>query len=538
MKVSLPQIHVQRQIVLKINGMRPFKLYFKTTLLASLITVLMFAATLGFISVRIAALVQEDEKDLARLQAEEFAERIENLPDARDISLLSQAANRIAASESDLNTVRVWQKNADGSFSELAASDNSKAARAIPPDVQSLLLQKQPTEIERENAANRKTLFRSFAPLADKNGNLFGAVEIAQTLDSPWSIAAGYAQSEAGFALATILLIMFATYLLFHYVVYRPLKLLLDAMTQAETGNLTVRAAVFANDELGELATKFNRMVAALNEMTKEREAYQDTLRERVRGATEELQSKNEQLSDANRELWRVSRRLTEVERLAAAGQTAAQFAHEVGTPLNLISGHVQLLRLKMKDESDARLEIISRQIERIERIVRTTLDRTRLSKGARDSVNVNEVLRRTFDATAPLFDERRVTLKIDLSKNLPEISGNADHLQQIFINLINNALDAMPESGELFVETALESCASGKKCVTIDFTDTGAGMTDEVRGRIFDVLYTTKGARGTGLGLVVVKQIVQEHDGEIEVESAAGKGTRFTLRFPTNPSP
>lgn len=513
------------------NPMRPLKLYLKTTILTSIITILMFAVALVFVSVRIAGLVRGKEKDLARLQATEFADHIGNLPNPKDASVLNQLANLIDNTQPTLTSVRIWQRGETNDFSQMVSSDDSPPpAQAIPATNQSALLQNQRTESTFENSANQKTVFRAFAPLQEKNGKIFGAVEISQTLDSPWTIAADYAQSEAGVAAVTIAMLTLGTFFLFRYFVYRPLKILLDAMSQAETGNLAVQAPIFADDELGQLATKFNRMVSSLNVMTKEREAYQDALHERVREATEELQNKNEQLTEANRELWRVSRRLTEVERLAAAGQTAAQFAHEVGTPLNLISGHVQLLRLQTKGENISRLDVISQQIERIERIVRSTLDRTRIAKGEREAINVNEILRRTLEATKPLFDERNIELTTRMDEDLPEILGDADHLQQTFINLINNALDAMPERGRLHVTTRFEA---EKNSVTIDFDDNGVGMTEEVRAKIFDVLYTTKGRRGTGLGLTVVKQIMQEHEGEIEVESKIGKGTRFRLRFP-----
>ncbi|MGI9035928.1 MAG: ATP-binding protein [Pyrinomonadaceae bacterium] len=512
--------------MIELNRMRPLKLHIKTSLLASLITVLMFVVALTFVSVRIASLIQEKEMDLARTQAASFAEHIENLP-SRDNNSLQEAANLVDSTQPHLSSVRVWKADANN-FSELVASEDSEDVQAISAADEAILRSGRPTENIFERRG--KETFRAFAPLKNKAGTVFGAVEIAQDLDRPETIAAGYAQSEIWVALMTVLLIMTAIYLLFRYLVYRPLKLLLDAMEQAETGNLSVQAPVFAKDELGQVADKFNRMVSSLDEVTKEREAYQETLQTRITEATGELQNKNEQLSEANRELWRVSRHLSEVERLAAAGQTAAQFAHEVGTPLNLISGHIQLLRLKSKDENDARLEIISEQIERIERIVRQMLDRTKLTSGERNRLNVNEVLRRTFEATAPLLDERKVNLTENLAENLPAILGDGDHLQQLFINLINNALDAMPTGGNLQIETRREGNA-----VVVDFADNGAGMSETVLARIFDVLYTTKGTRGTGLGLVVVKQIVQEHDGSIEVESEAGKGTRFRLRFPVS---
>ena len=510
--------------MIELNPMPPLKLHIKTSLLASLITVLMFVVALTFVSIRIASLIQEKEMDLARTQASQFAEHIENLT-SRNTDALQEATNLVDSTQPALSSVRVW-KDDTNNFSELIASDASEDVQAISPENQIVLRSGSPVESIFEN--HGKETFRAFAPLKNRAGKVFGAVEIAQDLDRPWNIAAGYAQSEIWVALVTVLLIMTAIYLLFRYLVYRPLKTLLDAMAQAEAGNLDIHAPVYSEDELGQVADKFNLMVSSLNEATKERERYQETLQTRIREATGELQNKNEQLSEANRELWRVSRHLSEVERLTSAGQTAAQFAHEVGTPLNLISGHVQLLRLKSKDDNNARLEIISEQIERIERIVRGMLDRTKLTTGARSRLDLNEVLHRTFEATAPLLDERQVKLTENFSANLPPIDGDGDHLQQVFINLVNNALDAMPHGGELEVDTRRE-----KKFVTIDFIDDGTGMSEDVQTKIFDTLYTTKGKHGTGLGLVVVKQIVQEHDGTIEVESEPGRGTKFHLRFP-----
>jgi two-component system, NtrC family, sensor kinase len=229
--------------------------------------------------------------------------------------------------------------------------------------------------------------------------------------------------------------------------------------------------------------------------------------------------------------LWRTTRRLTELERLAAAGQTAAQFAHEVGTPLNLISGHVQLLSAQLgADERAApRLRTINAQIERIERIVRRMLDRTRPETVALTPLDLNALLGRIFDTVAPALDARRVRLHTTLAADVPPVAGDADRLQQVFINLFNNALDAMPDGGELHVRTV---CAGAE--VVVEFADTGSGMTEEVRAHIFDPLYTTKArGRGTGLGLVVVRQVMREHGGEIEVESERGHGACFRLRFP-----
>jgi signal transduction histidine kinase len=134
------------------------------------------------------------------------------------------------------------------------------------------------------------------------------------------------------------------------------------------------------------------------------------------------------------------------------------------------------------------------------------------------------------------------VRLDARLAPDLPQVNGDSDRLQQVFINLINNALDAMPEGGELRVATFTERDESnfasnddgdGSR-VVVDFADTGCGMNEDVRARIFDPLYTTKArGRGTGLGLVVVSQTITDHGGRIEVESERGRGARFRLVFP-----
>jgi signal transduction histidine kinase len=219
-----------------------------------------------------------------------------------------------------------------------------------------------------------------------------------------------------------------------------------------------------------------------------------------------------------------------EMERLAATGQTAAEFAHEVGTPLNLISGHAQLLRASLPENSKeaSRIETITAQIQRIENIVREMLDRTRFGSTEHRKINLNTVLGKIFDAVEPTLQESRVKLKTNLDENLPEILGDADRLQQVFLNLFKNALDAMPNGGKLEVSTSFDA-----EKVLVEFADNGAGMNEKVSSQIFQPLFTTKErGRGTGLGLVVVKQILQAHQAEIKVESSVGKGTKVKLFF------
>jgi signal transduction histidine kinase len=164
-------------------------------------------------------------------------------------------------------------------------------------------------------------------------------------------------------------------------------------------------------------------------------------------------------------------------------------------------------------------------------------LDKTRFETEL-SPLDLNSVLRKLCDAMSPAFDKRNIRLVETFADNLPLIGGSSDRLQQLFLNLINNSLDAMPGGGEIQIHTALEGKAGKAQRVLVDFIDTGTGMTPEVMSHIFDPLYTTKDrGQGTGLGLVIVSQIVAEHGGRVEVESELGEGTRFRLSFAAIPS-
>ena len=523
--------------------MRPLKLHTKTTLLASATTLAVLAVVLALISVRVARHVREEQKALAELQATNLAEHINQMPSPRDPEALARVASLVHGTSPDAITVRIWAR-VGGVFVVVAASDESEPVAEIPEETRTALRSGLASKnVTVRPAGADDSLYRVFAPVTEE-GRLSGAVEVIERLDDAPSIAWRYEQSAFWMALVAVALITLGIFLLFRQLVYRPLARLLEAMARAKAGDLRAEANAGAADEMGILSREFNSMIARLREMTEEREAHKAVLEQRVREATGELAERNAQLEEANIALWRTSRRATELERLAAAGQTASQFAHEVGTPLNLISGHVQLLLARASPDPSlarTRLQTISAQIERIERIVRRMLDRTRPEAIEMSPLDVNALLQRIFDATAPTLDAKGVRLTATLSPELPLIDGDADRLQQVFINLINNALDAMPGGGELQVSTSLAaSMADGDEGersaarVVVDFADTGCGMTSEVCGRIFDPLYTTKGrGRGTGLGLVVVRQVLGEHGGRIEVESEPQEGSHFRLIFP-----
>jgi two-component system, NtrC family, sensor kinase len=465
--------------------MRTFKLHAKTTLLSSLLTVIMLIAALAVTSAAIANIERTDDQTLTEIQARDLAQHISDIG-SRDPETLARAANLIKGSRPNIMSVRIWQLS-NGDFVEQAAANGSTPSTPIPDDTKNSLRRGSvPT------SNSNQSLYRAFA-ITFANGHPSGAVEIVQHFDNIWAVAFRYLKSVIWMSLIVIALIMLGTYYLFR-------QLQLTTRLETERG----------------------------------------ILRDRVRDATIELEKRNQQLQETNLELWRTNRRMNELGRLAAAGQTAAHFAHEVGTPLNLISGHVQLLKSDLdRDPHDAaaRIRTISAQIERIERIVRRMLDKTRFETELAP-LDLNSVLRKLCDAMAPALDKRNIRLVETFADNLPLMAGSPDRLQQLFLNLINNSLDAMPDGGEIQVHTSSEGKAGKAQRIAVDFIDTGVGMTPEVMSHIFDPLYTTKDrGHGTGLGLVIVSQIMSEHGGRVEVESELGKGTRFRLTFAAIPN-
>jgi signal transduction histidine kinase len=356
-----------------------------------------------------------------------------------------------------------------------------------------------------------------------------GAVSVLLNFDQQQSSAAALRRLIWPLMLLAIITITLMTYFLFRHIVYKPIDSLLLAMSKAEAGNLAAEVPAQAADEIGLLTSRFNRMLGRIRQMTDQLNLEQRALEGRVKDATAEIAERKEQLEEANLQLFEMQRQLTQLERLAAAGQLAAQFAHEVGTPLNLISGHVQLLRARATNERTIkRLDIIAGQIERIANIVRSMLASTRRPQPQIERVDLNALITRILDATQPTLAARNVELMSDMSEDLPPVAADPDQLQQVFINLINNSLDAMPDGGQLQVRTARDGAND-----LIELTDSGEGIKDEQLDLIFEPMFTTKPGGGTGLGLTVVKQIINEHNGSVEVESEPGRQTTFRIRLP-----
>jgi two-component system, NtrC family, sensor kinase len=230
-----------------------------------------------------------------------------------------------------------------------------------------------------------------------------------------------------------------------------------------------------------------------------------------------------------------LERRLVQADKLSSIGLLAAGVAHEVNTPLAVISTYAQMLAKQISGDAQKAplLEKIARQTFRASEIVNSLLNFSRTSPTEFVSLDLNKVLRETLTLLDHQLAKAGIEVNLHLEERLPRMKGNPGKLQQVFLNLFLNARDAMESGGVLSVRTTSpDELHPG--LVRVQIADSGAGIRPENLARIFDPFFTTKGARkGTGLGLSVSYGIVREHGGDIEVQSSPGAGTQFLLSFP-----
>ena len=294
-------------------------------------------------------------------------------------------------------------------------------------------------------------------------------------------------------------------------------------------GSVAGAVAVRRTDEFGVLARHFNEMVARIRR-------FNDELKTRIGDATGELDQRYHELEQLNTLLFEMQRRLGRAERLALPGRVMAEVAHEVGTPLHSVAGHLELLRKDlppavMTDDVARRLTIIETQVTRVIDIITRLLDVTRHASGEPAPVDLERLARDTADLVRPALMSAGVTLDVRGEPHLPRVHGRSDQLQQVILNLLTNAIDATPPGGRIDVITRRPA---GHGEVEIAVADTGRGIAPAVREKIFEPFFSTKEpGRGTGLGLFISAEIVREHKGRIDIDSVEGRGSTFRVFLP-----
>jgi len=259
------------------------------------------------------------------------------------------------------------------------------------------------------------------------------------------------------------------------------------------------------------------------------------SLRKRERELFEtknQLEKKSQELEQVNKEIIRQQQLLIQSEKLASLGKLSAGVAHELNSPLTGILSFAHFIKDTAQDNPQIQcdIEVVIRETERCKKIIKSLLDFARQSQPEKKKEDLLAILSKTISLIENHKDFKNIKIIKDFPESLPLIMLDRDQIQQVFMNLLVNAQEAMPKGGSIYITVNL---TQDKKYIQVLFSDTGIGISEENLNRIFDPFFTTK-EKGTGLGLSIVLGIVENHGGELEVKSRIGEGTTFIIKLPT----
>ena len=315
--------------------------------------------------------------------------------------------------------------------------------------------------------------------------------------------------------------------------VHVPVNTLIQGTEQLARGNLSHRIPIQSRTEIGRLAIAFNQMATELDLARLQITDWAHTLEERV--------------EDKTRVLQQAQAKLIQSEKMASLGTLSAAVAHEINNPLSGVLTYTRLLRRLLGDagppservpDMQKYLEAIASEIERCGKIVSNLLEFSRQSNIQTAPTNLNEVIERALFLIGHKLELQQIELRRDLSAELPHIVCDADQIQQALLALLINALEAMPEGGQLRVDmhTIAPSEEMGD-AISIAISDTGYGIAAEDLPHLFEPFFSTKqDGKGVGLGLSVAYGIVQHHGGRIDVQTQIGQGTTIEMILPVQP--
>ena len=309
----------------------------------------------------------------------------------------------------------------------------------------------------------------------------------------------------------------------------RPVRELEGMARRITAGERDVRIDVPAGDEIGDLAGEFTEMTRALA-------AREEEIRELNRGLERKVLERTAQLEEKNLLLVKTQEELVRAARLADTGLLAAGVAHEINNPLAIIRGNAELQQMTLAPDDSGREEAdtIVEQAGRIERIVGSLLKFARQEQKRLGAVPLHPMLDEILKQVGHQVPLTGIEIRREYASGLPEIEGDDGQLRQVFINLVLNAIQAMPDGGVLTVRTGLDPAG---RCAMVEVVDTGCGIPAEHRKTVFTPFFTTR-PDGTGLGLPVSYGIVKDHGGEITVTSLPGQGATFRVCLRKNAVP
>ena len=356
--------------------------------------------------------------------------------------------------------------------------------------------------------------------------------QILGVLDTNISLAKADAQLAAStrsmlvYTAGAMLIVALLSWIFVWRVVGEPIKALKSGTERLSQGDLGYQLEVQSHDEVGDLANSFNTMSLQLRSANEEIVAWARTLEDRVDQKT--------------RELKRAHDHMLHVEKMASIGKMAAVVAHEINNPLSGILTYAKLLRKWLDrgetegakhDEAMQCLELIAAESRRCGDLVKNLLTFSRTAPMNVETTDLNAVMDRSVRLVQHQLELNGVQLQIDFANDLPRVQCDPAQIEQVVLALVMNSIDAMPRGGNLWLRTRINE---SRDEVEIQVRDDGIGIPPDLLPQLFEPFLTTKeSGHGVGLGLAISRGIIERHNGHIEVQSEAGKGTTFTITLP-----
>ena len=316
--------------------------------------------------------------------------------------------------------------------------------------------------------------------------------------------------------LLIILLVLAVSY---RWLIGGPLRIIIRTIDEFQTGQYVKRIPIKRRDEWGQLAEHFNSMAQEIEQVL-----------ERNRELTRNLE---ERVLEATRRVVELQKQVGQLQQLTALGYLTATLAHDLGTPLHSIAGMANLLRERGDWPPDVarKLELIVQQTQRLNTVIQNVRRATRPPEPHFEAVEIPGLLNETLALVDPLMRKAGIELLVHLDERIPRINADRYRIQTALFNLIQNAMESMPEGGKITVDAQADR--EGRE-VYLTVKDTGRGIPPELMERVCEPFFSTHQEEGLrGLGLAIVQDIVKIHGGRIAIESVPGDGTRIVLTFP-----
>lgn len=348
--------------------------------------------------------------------------------------------------------------------------------------------------------------------------------------------AAVIKQLETNYMIFAVLGIM-ATFLIgviLAWTIIRPIKKIVAAVNHITSGNLDHQVKIDGYDEIDQLAGDFNLMTKNLKSARTKIEDWNRQLEAEVTARTRELVQSNEQLRLAYQKLEQTQAQLVQAAKLAAMGELVSGLTHDINNPLASIVIHIDLLQLNLKNSDKTVAESLAelkRQSQHLQQVSHNFLSFIRRTEPVFRPVDLAEAVTNSRRLINYQLLQKKINFVFEPAPGLPRILGEPSQFQQVLINLLTNAIYALPEGGRLTVSARP---VQDRQKVEIKVADNGSGIAPENLGKIFESFFTTKPLEeGTGLGLSICQGIIKKHNGEIRVDSQPGRGTTFTIILP-----